>query len=164
MVKIAQISCGTEYSGIQDEIVKAASTFGAEIIIPEADLDYIDEAYQKFGFTAASSGIRLMVARAMSIVEGKSDADAVFIATCFRCAEGALLRNEIRRFIQQNTNLPVVTYSFTERTKADELFIRMEALSTIVARKSLLAREKQEGLTLGIDSGSTTTKVVLMEN
>jgi putative methanogenesis marker protein 15 len=40
----------------------------------------------------------------------------------------------------------------------------MEALSTIVARKSLLAREKQEGLTLGIDSGSTTTKVVLMEN
>jgi len=88
----------------------------------------------------------------------------VFIATCFRCAEGALVRNELRRFIQNNTNLPVVTYSFTERTKADELFIRMEALSTIVARKSLLAREKQEGLTLGIDSGSTTTKVVLMEN
>ena len=103
-----------------------------------------------------------MIARAMSIVEGKTDADAVFIATCFRCAEGALVRNEIRRFIQQNTNLPVVTYSFTERTKADELFIRMEALSTIVARKSLLAREKQEGLTIGIDSGSTTTKVVLM--
>ena len=164
MVKIAQISCGTEYSGIQKEIEKAAETFGAEIVIPEADLDYIDEAYQKFGFTAASSGIRLMIARAMSLVEGKSDADAVFIATCFRCAEGALIRNEIRRFIQQNTRLPVVTYSFTERTKADELFIRMEALSTIVARKSLLAREKQEGLTLGIDSGSTTTKVVLMEN
>lgn len=164
MVKIAQISCGTDYSGIQDEIVKAAATFGAEITIPEADLDYINEAYKKFGFNVASSGIRLMIARAMSVVEGKSDADAVFIATCFRCAEGALLRNELRRFIQQNTNLPVVTYSFTEKTKADELFIRMEALSTIVARKSLLAREKQEGLTLGIDSGSTTTKVALMEN
>lgn len=164
MVKIAQISCGTDYSGVQKEIEKAAATFGSEIIIPEADLDYIDEAYEKFGFNAASSGIRLMIARAMSIVEGKTDADAVFIATCFRCAEGALVRNEIRRFIQQNTNLPVVTYSFTERTKADELFIRMEALSTIVARKSLLAREKQEGLTVGIDSGSTTTKVVLMEN
>lgn len=164
MVKIAQISCGTEYSGVQKEIEKAAETFGAEIVIPEADLDYINEAYEKFGFMAASSGIRLMIARAMSIVEGKTDADAVFIATCFRCAEGALLRNEIRRFIQQNTSLPVVTYSFTERTKADELFIRMEALSTIVARKSLLAREKQEGLTMGIDSGSTTTKVVVMEN
>ncbi|MBM4241381.1 MAG: methanogenesis marker 15 protein [Euryarchaeota archaeon] len=164
MVKIAQISCGTEYSGIQKEIEKAAATFDAKIIIPEADLDYIDETYEKFGFNAASSGIRLMIARAMSIVEGKTDADAVFIATCFRCAEGALVRNEIRRFIQQNTNLPVVTYSFTERTKADELFIRMEALSTIVARKSLLAREKQEGLTMGIDSGSTTTKVVIMEN
>ncbi|MBI5681048.1 MAG: methanogenesis marker 15 protein [Methanobacterium sp.] len=164
MVKIAQISCGTEYSGVQKEIEKAAATFGAEITIPEADLDYIDEAYKKFGFNAASSSIRLMIARAMSIVEGKADADAVFIASCFRCAEGALVRNELRRFIQQNTNLPVVTYSFTERTKADELFIRMEALSTIVDRKSLLAREKQEGLTIGVDSGSTTTKVVLMEN
>ncbi|MDZ4171294.1 MAG: methanogenesis marker 15 protein [Methanobacteriaceae archaeon] len=163
MVKIAQITCGTEYSGVQKEIEKAASTFGAEIVIPVTDIDYIDEAYEKFGFNCASSGIRLMVARAMSIVEGKSDADAVFIATCFRCAEGALVRNEIRRFIQQKTRLPVVTYSFTERTKADELFIRMEALSTIVARKNILAREKQEGLTLGVDSGSTTTKVVLME-
>jgi putative methanogenesis marker protein 15 len=164
MVKIAQISCGTEYSGVQKEIERAASTFGAEITIPEADLDYIEEAYKKFGFNTASSGLKLMVARAMSIVEGKSDADAVFIATCFRCAEGALIRNELRRFIQQNTSLPVVTYSFTEKTKADELFIRMEALSTIVARKSLLAREKQEGLTMGIDSGSTTTKVAVMEN
>jgi len=164
MVKIAQISCGTEYSGVQKEIERAASTFGAEIIIPEADLDYIEEAYQKFGFNTASSGLKLMVARAMSLVEGKSDADAVFIATCFRCAEGALIRNELRRFFQQNTSLPVVTYSFTEKTKADELFIRMEALSTIVARKSLLAREKQEGLTMGIDSGSTTTKVAVMEN
>jgi len=164
MVKIAQISCGTEYSGVQKEIEKAANTFGAEIIIPDVDLEYIDEAYQKFGFNAASSSIRLMIARAMSLVEGKSTADAVFIASCFRCAEGALVRNEIRRFIQHNTHMPVVTYSFTERTKADELFIRMEALSTIVARKSLLAREKQEGLTLGIDSGSTTTKIILMEN
>jgi putative methanogenesis marker protein 15 len=164
MVKIAQISCGTEYSGIQKEIEKAAATFGAEIIIPEADLDYINEAYEKFGFAAASSGIRLMIARAMSLVEGKSTADAVFIATCFRCAEGALVRNELRRLIQENTDLPVVTYSFTEKTKADELFIRMEALTTIVDRKSLLAREKQDGLTIGIDSGSTTTKVVLMEN
>lgn len=164
MVKIAQISCGTEYSGIQKEIEKAAATFGAEIIIPEADLDYINEAYEKFGFAAASSGVRLMIARAMSLVEGKSSADAVFIATCFRCAEGALVRNELRRLIQANTNLPVVTYSFTEKTKADELFIRMEALTTIVDRKSLLAREKQDGLTIGVDSGSTTTKVVLMEN
>jgi len=164
MVKIAQISCGTEYSGVQKEIEKAAETFGAEIIIPETDLDYIEEAYEKFGFECASSGLKLMIARAMSVVEGRTDADAVFIATCFRCAEGALVRNEIRRFIQKNTRLPVVTYSFTERTKADELFIRMEALSTIVSRKSILAREKQEGLTLGIDSGSTTTKVVLMEN
>ncbi|RBQ23696.1 hypothetical protein ALNOE001_07610 [Candidatus Methanobinarius endosymbioticus] len=164
MVKIALISCGTEYSGIQKEIEKAATTFGSEIVIPEIDLDYIEEAYAKFGFPAQSSSLKLMIARTMSIIEGKSKADAVFIATCFRCAEGALVRNEVRRFIQKNSRIPVVTYSFTERTKADELFIRMEALTTSVARRSILAREKQEGLTLGVDSGSTTTKVVLMEN
>lgn len=164
MVKIAQISCGTEYSGIQKEIERAAETFGAEIVIPETDLDYINDAYERFGFKCASSSLKLMIARAMSVVEGKTKADAVFIATCFRCAEGAIVRNEIRKFIQENTNLPVVTYSFTERTKAEELFIRMEALSTVVSRKSLLAREKQEGITLGIDSGSTTTKAVVMED
>lgn len=38
MVKIALVSCGTEYSGIQKEIEKAANTFGAEIILPEIDL------------------------------------------------------------------------------------------------------------------------------
>lgn len=164
MVKIALVSCGTEYSGIQKEIEKAALKFGAEIILPEIDLDYINEAYEKFGFSAQSSSLKLMIARAMSIVEGKSKPDAVFIATCFRCAEGALVRNEVRRFIQNNTRIPVVTYSFTERTKADELFIRMEALTTTVTRRSILAREKQEGLTVGMDSGSTTTKVVVMEN
>ena len=40
----------------------------------------------------------------------------------------------------------------------------MEALATTVTRRSILAREKQEGLTLGLDSGSTTTKAFLMEN
>ena len=34
MVKIALVSCGTEYSGIQKEIEKAANKFGAEIILP----------------------------------------------------------------------------------------------------------------------------------
>ena len=158
------VSCGTEYSGIQKEIEKAANKFGAEIVLPEIDLDYIDESYEKFGFSAQSSSLKLMIARAMAIVEGRSKPDAVFIATCFRCAEAALVRNEVRRFIQNNTRIPVVTYSFTERTKADELFIRMEALATTVTRRSILAREKQEGLTLGLDSGSTTTKAVLMEN
>ena len=52
MVKIALVSCGTEYSGIQKEIEKAANKFGAEIILPEIDLDYIDESYVKFGFSA----------------------------------------------------------------------------------------------------------------
>ncbi len=163
-IKIAQLSCGTEYSGIQKEIEKAAETFGAEMVMPDVNLDDIDDAYERFGLTCASSSLKLMIARAMSLVDGTNEADAVFICTCFRCAEAAIARNEVRRLIQNNTDLPVVTYSFTEKTKASELFIRMEALTTVVSRKSILAREKQEGLTLGVDSGSTTTKVALMED
>ena len=49
----------------------------------------------------------------------------------------------VRRLIQQNTDLPVVMYSFTERTKASELLTRMEALVTIVDKKALLARKNR---------------------
>ncbi|RAP51288.1 MAG: hypothetical protein BZ138_05640, partial [Methanosphaera sp. rholeuAM270] len=118
MIKIAQLSCGTEYSGVQKEIEKAAETFGAQMVMPDVNLDDIDEAYEKFGLSCASSSLKLMIARAMSLVEGKNEADAVFICTCFRCAEAAIARNEVRRLIQNNTDLPVVTYSFTEKTKA----------------------------------------------
>ena len=69
MVKIALVSCGTEYSGIQKEIEKAANKFGSEIILPEIDLDYIDESYEKFGFSAQSSSLKLMIARAMAILK-----------------------------------------------------------------------------------------------
>lgn len=105
-----------------------------------------------------------MIARAIKLADKKYDADAVFITSCFRCAEAALVRNELRRFIQENTNLPVVTYSFTERLKAAQLLTRMEALVTIVTKKDLLARERQTGLTAGLDSGSSTTKAVIMQN
>ncbi|HPM62521.1 MAG TPA: methanogenesis marker 15 protein, partial [Methanoregulaceae archaeon] len=92
------------------------------------------------------------------------EADAVFIATCFRCAEAAIVRNELRRYIHENSHLPVVSYSFTERTTAGTLLTRMEALTTIARRRALLAREVQEGLTLGVDSGSSTTKAVIMRD
>jgi putative methanogenesis marker protein 15 len=97
-------------------------------------------------------------------VDGRVEADAVFIATCFRCAEAAIVRNELRRYIHENSKLPVVSYSFTERTTAGTLLTRMEALTTIARRRALLAREAQEGLTLGVDSGSSTTKAVIMRD
>lgn len=134
------------------------------MVYPDIELSEIDRAVEKFGFTPASPQLRMMIARAMHLVEGKYDADAVFIATCFRCAEAALIRNEVRRLIQERSRLPVVTYSFTERTKAGQLLTRMEALVTIVERKELLARERQVGLTAGIDSGSTTTKAMILRD
>ena len=95
-------------------------------------------------------------------MEGIADVDGVFITSCF--SEAAIVRNEVRRYINKHSNIPVISYSFTERTTAATLMTRMEALTTIARRKHLLAREKQTGLTAGIDSGSTTTKAVIMKD
>lgn len=164
MIKIAQLSCGTEYSSVQSEIEHAAETVGAKMVYPDVDMDKIDKAVQEFGFNPNSPQLKLMIARAIELADKNYDADAIFIATCFRCAEGALVRTELRKFVQEHVRLPVVTYSFTERTKAAQLLTRMEALVTIVERKELLARERQVGLTAGLDSGSSTTKAVIMRD
>ena len=96
-IKIAQISCGTEYSGIQSEIENAASTVGGKMVYPDVSYEEIGRAVDEFGFDPASPQLKLMIARAKALADGHYDADAVFIATCFRCAEGALVRNEVRR-------------------------------------------------------------------
>ncbi|RZN15086.1 MAG: methanogenesis marker 15 protein [Methanosarcinales archaeon] len=163
-VKIAQLSCGTEYSGIQPEIEAAAKQVNAEMVFADVDYDDIARIEEDFGLEVASPDLKLLMARAKSIVDGKTDVDAVFVATCFRCAEAALARSEVRRYIYEKTSLPVISYSFTERTTSGTLLTRMEALTTMARRKSLLAREKQTGLTAGIDSGSTTTKCVIMKD
>ncbi|MFH1323243.1 MAG: methanogenesis marker 15 protein [Methanobacteriota archaeon] len=164
LVRIAQLSCGAEYSGIQAEIDSAAKQVNAVIVYPEIDIKDIENIEEEFGLKVASSDLKLLMARAKSIVTGKVHVDAVFVATCFRCAEGAIVRSEVRRYIHEKTGIPVISYSFTERTTAGTLLTRLEALTTTARRKSLLAREKQSGLTAGIDSGSTTTKAVIMKD
>ncbi|NVM52903.1 MAG: methanogenesis marker 15 protein [Candidatus Helarchaeota archaeon] len=163
-MKIAQISCGTEWSGIQHNLEHAASIVGAKLVYPEVDLEFIQKSSNDFGLEVDSANLKLMIARAMAIAQKISDADAAFIVTCFRCAEGALARHEIRRYLQRYSDLPVIMYAFTEHPKTSELVIRLEALATVVKQKVLLARQKQEGLTLGIDSGSSTTKAVIMQD
>lgn len=163
-VRIAQLSCGPEYSGVQKEIEEAAASVDAEIFFPDIKLADIRSSFHEFGLDVRSPDLKLVIARAKALVEGKVDADAVFIATCFRCAEAAIVRNELRRYIHEHSQLPVVSYSFTERTTAGTLLTRMEALTTIARRRALLAREVQEGLTLGVDSGSSTTKAVVMQD
>ncbi len=163
-IKIAHLSCGSEYSGIQKEIENAVQCVNAEIVYPEVDTEMIKEAVKEWGLEVASPDLQLMIARAKSIAEGNTPVDAVFVTTCFRCAEGAITRSELRRYIHEHANLPVISYSFTERTTAETLLTRMEALVTTALRRTLLAREKQTGLTAGIDSGSTTTKAVVMQD
>lgn len=163
-IRIAHLTCGSEYSGVEKEIVEAAEQVNAQIVYPEVDIDGIKETADKFGLQVASPDLRLMIARAKSIVRGNTKADAVFITTCFRCAEGAIVRNAIRNYIHLQAHLPVISYSFTERTTHETLLTRMEALSTTALRRSLLAREEQVGLTAGIDSGSSTTKAIIMRD
>jgi putative methanogenesis marker protein 15 len=163
-IRIAHLTCGSEYSGVEKEIVEAAEQVNAQVVYPEVDIGGIKETADKFGLQVASPDLRLMIARAKSIVSGDTKADAVFITTCFRCAEGAIVRNAIRNYIHQQAHIPVISYSFTERTTHETLLTRMEALSTTALRRSLLAREEQVGLTAGIDSGSSTTKAVIMRD
>jgi putative methanogenesis marker protein 15 len=164
-IKIAQVSCGTIYGNVQHEIEKAAAEVGAEIFVPEVDLDYVKEKVDEFGYDFNTSlGLEVALARGYAVSEGLSDADAVFVAGCHKCPRGAVIRTEIRKIIQEKTNLPIVMYPFTDRTKAGELLTRMEALVTIVRRRWVLERKVQEGLTAGIDSGSTTTKAAIMQD
>lgn len=164
VVKVALVSCGSEYAGVQGELDSVAASVNAKLIYPEIDVNALDTIGKDFGLEAASPDLRLLMARAKAIVEGISDVDGVFITSCFRCAEAAIVRNEVRRYINKHSTLPVISYSFTERTTAATLLTRMEALTTIARRRHLLAREKQSGLTAGIDSGSTTTKAVVMKD
>lgn len=163
-VRIAQLACGPEYSGVQQEINEAAKAVNGEIFFPDIALKDIIRDFEAFGLDVRSPDLKLAIARAKALVDGRIDADAVFIATCFRCAEAAIVRNELRHYIHNNSKLPVVSYSFTERTTAGTLLTRMEALTTIARRRALLAREAQEGLTLGVDSGSSTTKAIVMKD
>lgn len=164
-IRIAQVSCGTVYGNVQKEIEKAAKEIGAEIFVPEVDLDYVASKVDEFGYDMKTSlGLSVALARGYAVVEGLCDADAVFVAGCHKCPRGAVIRTEIRKIIQERTTLPLVMYPFSERTKAGELLTRMEALITIVRRRWILERKVQEGLTAGIDSGSTTTKAAIMQD
>ncbi len=164
-IKIAQVSCGTVYGNVQKEIEKVATEIGAEIFVPEVDLDYVKSKVDEFGYDLKNSiGLSVALARGFAVAEGLCDADAVFIAGCHKCPRGAVIRTEIRKIIQDKTTLPLVMYPFSDRTKAGELLTRMEALITIVKRRWILERTKQEGLTAGIDSGSTTTKAAIMQD
>ena len=164
-IKIAQVSCGTVYGNVQKEIEKVATEIGAEIFVPEVDLDYVASKVDEFGYDLKNSiGLSVALARGYAVAEGLCDTDAVFIAGCHKCPRGAVIRTEIRKIIQDKTTLPLVMYPFSDRTKAGELLTRMEALITIVKRRWILERKKQEGLTAGIDSGSTTTKAAIMQD
>ncbi len=162
-VRVAQISCGTEYSGIQWLLNDIASRLGIELVYPELELSQVDAACEALGFEAESPSLNMMIARATSLLEDPSIKGAVLL-TCFKCSEGTIVKDLVRRFLHERTNIPIIVYSNVEKPKEIELYSRLEALKTLITKKALLMREKQEGVTVGIDSGSLTTKVVVMRD
>ena len=76
-IRIAQISCGTLYGNVQHEIEKAAAEVGAELFVPEVDLEYVGEKVKEFGYDMKKSlGLSVALARGFAVAEGLSDADA----------------------------------------------------------------------------------------
>ncbi len=160
--RVAQLSCGTEYSGMQWILNDIADQVGIELVYPEMELSQVESACDEIGFRAESPGLNMMMARAVSMLKDPSIKGALLL-TCFRCAEGTVVKDVIRRFLHERTDIPVIAYSNVEKPKEIELYARLEALKTLITRKALLMRERQEGTTLGVDSGSSTTKVVVMK-
>ena len=163
MVKVAQISCGTEYSGIQWMLNDIAERVGIELIYPEMELSRVELACKEIGFEAESPSLNMMMARAVSMLDDPTIKGALLL-TCFKCSEGTIAKDTIRRYLHERTDIPIIMYSNVEKPKEIEIYSRLEALKTLITRKALLMREKQEGITIGVDSGSSTTKVVVMRD
>lgn len=162
-VRVAQLSCGTEYCGIQWLLDDIAERLGIELVFPEMELSKVRLACDEVGFEAESPSLNLMIARAVSMLQDPTLKGAILL-TCFKCSEGTIVKDMVRRFLHERTDIPIIVYSNVEKPKEIELYSRMEALKTLIAQKTLLMREKQEGVTVGIDSGSSTTKAVVMKN
>lgn len=75
------------FCGVQKEIDAAAAAVDAEIFFPDLKLADLRHSFDEFGLNVRSPDLKLAIARAKALVE-EAEADAVFIATCFRCAEG----------------------------------------------------------------------------
>ncbi|MBA7519894.1 hypothetical protein ES705_11982 [subsurface metagenome] len=163
MAKVAQISCGTEYSGIQWIFDDIAERLGIELVYPELELSRVDAACKEIGFEMESPSLNMMMARAVSMLDDPTIKGALLL-TCFKCAEGTIVRDTVRRFLQERTDIPIISYSNVEKPKEIEIYARLEALKTLITRRALLMRDKQEGVTIGVDSGSSATKAVVMRD
>ena len=160
--RIAVLSCGLEYSGVFSEVVDAIRSIGAEPYIPEYSKEKVKQIEEVFGIKPASGDLRILLAQALSLTELSMGVKGAIVMTCFRCGEGSLIRNIVRSFIAEKLKIPVIAYSFTERTKAYNLYLRIEALYNMASKRKFY-REPMKGLALGLDSGSTSTKAVVYD-
>lgn len=161
-LRIAIISCGLEYSGVFSEVVEAIRSVGAEPYIPEYSKEYVKQVERVFGVKPVSGDLRVLLAQALSLLDMRMGVKGALLMTCFRCGEGSLIRSMARSLIVERLKIPVVAYSFTERTRDYNLRLRIEALYNLISKKSLY-KKPPGGLALGLDSGSTYTKAVVYD-
>ncbi len=160
--RIAVLGCGLEYSGVFSEVVEVVRSLGAEVYIPEYSKEDVKRVEDVFGFKPASGDLRILLAQALSLAECNMGIKGALVMTCFRCGEGSFVRHVVRSFIAERLRVPVMAYSFTERTRAHNLYLRVEALYNIVSKRKLF-KPPGNGFALGVDSGSTTTKAVVYD-
>ncbi|MEM4602761.1 MAG: DUF2112 family protein [Candidatus Nezhaarchaeales archaeon] len=158
--KVAVLGCGLEYSGVFCEVLKAIMDVGAEPYIPEYSKELVKKVDEVFGIKLVSGDLKALLAQTLSLEDLKVSIKGVVIMTCFRCGEGAFVRSLAKAFIIDKLKVPVVSYAFTEMTRAHNLRLRVEALCNIVLRRRLY-RKPSRGLALGLDVGSTSTKAVV---
>ena len=66
-VRVAQLSCGPEHSGVQKEIQDAAAAVNAEMFFPDISLADIRRDYGGFGLDVRSPDLKLAIARAKAL-------------------------------------------------------------------------------------------------
>ena len=163
-VRIAQLPAARNDSGVQEEINTAAKSVNGEIFYPDVALKDIIRDFDAFGLEVRSPDLKLCHIPGDGACRRAGGGRCGLYRDLLPVPRPRSCETKLRRYILEHSNLPVVSYSFTERTTAGTLLTRMEALTTIARRRALLAREVQEGITLGIDSGSSTTKAVVMKD
>lgn len=62
-VRIAQLSCGADYSGVQEEINSAARSVNGEIVFPDVALKDIVRDFDAFGLEVRSPDLKLAIDR-----------------------------------------------------------------------------------------------------
>ena len=114
-IRIAQLSCGTEYSGVQYEIESAARSVGAKIVYPDVSYDQVKSALERFGFTPKSPQLQLMIARAISLADAGKDVTILAVRNTIAKGANMFIKTTLdEMFAERAESIHVITWAATK--------------------------------------------------